>query len=103
MLCALPSVDELKLWTCFDKIITTLQEKFNKIYSARTKLEAEVSILYGELNNAVDKQVRKVKIERLFVKSKDSFTRVVDKTEELFDLKQKLKIQMLVVGTLKND
>ena len=69
--------------------MTTLQDKFNKIYSARAKLEAELNNIYGEINNAVDKQDRKVKIERLIVKCKDAFTRVVDKNEELFDLAQK--------------
>ena len=37
----------------------------------------------------MDKQERKVTIERLIVKCKDAFTRVVDKNEELFDLAQK--------------
>ena len=37
----------------------------------------------------MDKQDRKVKIERLIVNCKDSFTRVVDKNEYLFDLAQK--------------
>ena len=37
----------------------------------------------------MDKQDRKVKIERLIVKCKDAFIRVVDKNEELFDLTQK--------------
>ena len=69
--------------------MTTLQDKFNKLYSARAKLEAELNNIYGEINNAVDKQDRKVKIERLIVKCKDAFTRVVDKNEELFDLAQK--------------
>ena len=69
--------------------MTTLQDKFNKLYSARAKLEAEVFNIDGEINNAVDKQDRKVKIERLIVKCKDAFTRVVDKNEELFDLAQK--------------
>ena len=36
-----------------------------------------------------DKQNRTVKIERLIVKRKDAFTRVVGKNEELFDLAQK--------------
>ena len=45
-----------------------LQDKFNRIYSARAKLEAEPINIYGEINNAVDKQGRKVKIERLIVK-----------------------------------
>ena len=68
--------------------MATLQDKFNKLYSARAKLEAELNNIYGEINNAVDKQDRKVEIERLIVKSKDAFTRVVDKNEELFDLAQ---------------
>ena len=69
--------------------MATLQEKFNKLYSARAKLEAELNNIYGEINNAVDKQDRKVKVERLIVKCKVAFTRVVDKNEELFDLAQK--------------
>ena len=52
-------------------------------------MEAELNNIYGENNNAVDKQDRKVKIERLIVKCEDAFSRVVDKNEELFDLAQK--------------
>ena len=69
--------------------MTTLQDKFNKLYSARAKLEVERNNIYCEINNAVDKQDSKVKIERLIVKCKDAFTRVVDKNEELFDLAQR--------------
>ena len=69
--------------------MTTLQDKFNKLYSARAKLESQLNNIYGEINNAVYKRDRKVKIERLIVKCKDAFTRVVDKNEELFDLAQK--------------
>ena len=86
--CVLYSSTKLTCGSCF-KILTTLQDKFNKLYSARAKLEAELYNIYGEINNAVDKQDRKVKIERLIVKCKDAFTRVVDKNEELFDLAQK--------------
>ena len=66
--------------------MATLQDKFNTLYSARAKLEAELNNIYGEINKAVDKQDRKVEIERLIVKCKDAFTRVVDKNEELFNL-----------------
>ena len=69
--------------------MTTLQDKFNKLYSARAKLEAELNKIYGEINNAVDKKDRKVKIERLIVKCKDASSRLVDKNEELFDLAKK--------------
>ena len=66
--------------------MATLQDKFNKLYNARAKVEAELKNIYGEINKAVDKQDKKVKIECLIVKCKDAFTRVVDKNEELFDL-----------------
>ena len=54
--------------------MATLQYKFNKLYSAKAKLEAELNNIFGEINSAVDKQDRKVKIERLIAKSKDAFT-----------------------------
>ena len=66
-----------------------LRDKFKKIYNARAKLETELNNIYGEINNAVDRQERKVKIERLIVKCRDVFTRVVDKNEELFGQAQK--------------
>ena len=58
--------------------MSTLQDKINKLYGARAKSEAELNNIYGEINNAVDKPGRKVKIECLIVKCKDAFTRVVD-------------------------
>ena len=69
--------------------MATLQDKINKLYGAKAKLEAELNNIYGEINNAVDKQGRKVKIERLIVKCKEAFTRIVDKNDELSDLAQK--------------
>ena len=66
-----------------------MQDKFNKLHSTKAKLEAEFNNTYGEINNAVDKQDRKAKIERLIVKCKDAFTKVIDKNEELFDLARK--------------
>ena len=68
--------------------MTTLQDKLNNLYSARAKIEAKLNNIYGEINNAVDKQDRKVKIERLIVKCNDASTRVVDQNEEIFDLAQ---------------
>ena len=50
---------------------------------------AELNNIIGEINNGVDKQDRKVKIERLAVKCRDAFTKVVEKNEELFHLAQK--------------
>ena len=78
-----------------------MQDKFNKLYSARTKLGPELNNIYSEINNAVDKRDRKVKIERLIVKCKDAFTRVVDKNEEFFDLAQKTEDQDTVCKNLE--
>ena len=69
--------------------MATLKDKLNELYSAGAKLEPELNIIYEEINNAVAKQDREIKIQRLIVKCKDAFTRVVDNNEELFDLAQK--------------
>ena len=66
-----------------------LQDKFNKLYISRAKVEAELNNIFGEINNAVDKQDRKVKIECLIVKCKDALTKEVGENQELFDLAQK--------------
>ena len=83
-----------------------LQDKFNKVYSARANLEAELNNIYGEIKNAVDKQDRKVKIERLIVKCKDASTRVVNtrvvnKHEELFELAQKTEDPVAACKNIK--
>ena len=79
-----------------------MQDKFKKLYSARVKLEAELNNIYGEINNAVDKQDRKAKIERLIEKCKDAFTRLVDENEELFDLAQKTEDPDAACKNLEN-
>ena len=80
----------------------TLQDKFNKLYSARAKLEAELNNIFGEINNAVDKQDRKVKIENLIVKCKEAFIRAGYMKKSSLIWHKRLNIQMLPVRTLKN-
>ena len=70
-------------------IMATSQDKFNKLFCVRAKLEAKLNKNYDKINNSVDKQDTKVKIEWLIVKCKDAFTRIVDKNEEFLDLAQK--------------
>ena len=82
--------------------MATFQDKFNKLYRARAKLEAELNNIFGEITNALYKQDRKVKIERLIVKCKDAFTRIVDKNEELFDLAQKTEDPDAACKNLEN-
>ena len=47
--------------------MATLQDKFNKVHSVMAKLNADFNSIYGEINNAVDKQDGKVMIKRLIV------------------------------------
>ena len=79
-----------------------MQDKFKRLYSERAKLEAKLNNIYGEINNAVDKQDRKLTTERLIVTCKDAFTRVVDKNEELFDLAQKTEEPDAACKNLEN-
>ena len=51
---------KLNFGSGFHKIKATRQDKLNKLYRAREKLEAEFNNIYGEINNAV------VKKEELF-------------------------------------
>ena len=78
--------------------MATLQDEFNKLYSARAKLEAELNNIYGEINNAVDKT------GKLWsnVKCKDAFTEEVDKNEELFDLAKKIEDPYAACKNLEN-
>ena len=50
------------------------------------------SNIYGDINNSNDKQDRKVMIEHVIVKCKDTFTAVIDNNKELcFDYSQQDK------------
>ena len=53
------------------------------------KLGAELSSIYSDFNNSIDKQDRNVKIEHPILNSKDAFTSVIEKNEELSDLAHK--------------
>ena len=46
------------------------------------KLEAERSNTYSDINNPIDKQNRKVKIERLIVKCKNAFNNLIETNKE---------------------
>ena len=82
--------------------MTTLQEKFKKFSSARAKLETKLNNIYSDIDSVVDKQDRKAKIERMIVRCKDAFTRVVDKNGELFDLVQKNRVPSAARKNLEN-
>ena len=65
------------------------QEKLKKLFNARSNLESELCNIHKDITDAVDRQDRRVKVERLVSKLKDVFSKLVQKNEELFDLASK--------------
>ena len=65
------------------------QEKLKKLFKARSNLESELCNIHKDITDAIDRQDRRVKVERLVSKLKDVFSKVVEKNEELFDLASK--------------
>ena len=65
------------------------QEKLKKLFNARSNLESELCNIHKDITDAIDRQDRRVKVERLVSKLKDVFSKLVQKNEELFDLASK--------------
>ena len=65
------------------------QEKLKKLFNARSNLESELCNIHKDITDAINRQDRRVKLERLVSKLKDVFSKLVQKNEELFDLASK--------------
>ena len=65
------------------------QEKLKKLFNARSNLESDLCNIHKDITDAIDRQSRRVKVERLVSKLKDVFSKLVQKNEELFDLASK--------------
>ena len=64
-------------------------EKLKKLFKARSNLESELRNIHKDITDAIDRQDRRVKVDRLVSKLKDIFSKLVQKNEELFDLASK--------------
>ena len=69
--------------------MTEQQEKLKKLFNARSNLESELRNIHKDITDAIDRQDRRVKVERLVSKLKDVFSKLVEKNEELFELASK--------------
>ena len=65
------------------------QEKLKNLFNARSNLESELCNIHKDITDAIDRQDRRVKVERLVSMSKDIFSKLVEKNEELLDLASK--------------
>ena len=68
------------------KITIQSQEKLKKLFSVRSNLESELRNIHKDITDAIDRQDRRVKFERLVSKLMDAFCKMVRRNEELFDL-----------------
>ena len=65
------------------------QENLKKLFDARPNLESELRNIHKDITDAIDRQDRRVKVERLVSMLNDVFSKLVQKNEELFDLASK--------------
>ena len=68
--------------------MTEQQEKLKKLFNARSNLQSEIYNIHKDITDAIDRQDRRVKVERLVSKLKDAFSKLVEKNEELVDFCQ---------------
>ena len=61
----------------------SLDQKFKKLYVARSKREAELHTIHEDILHCINSQSRRVKNERLVTKCNEAFITVVDKNEDL--------------------
>ena len=66
--------------------MTEQQENLKKLYNSRSNVESELRSIHKDITDAIDRQYRRVKVERLIFQFKDVFSKLVQKNEEIFDL-----------------
>ena len=66
-----------------------MEEKLQKLYASRTKLQKELKICHELINEAIDRKDRRVKVEKLVNDSKSTFQAAFEKNEDLLKLAAK--------------
>ena len=66
-----------------------MEEKLQKLYASRTKLQKELKICHELIDEAIDQKDRRVKVEKLVNDSKSTFQAAFEKNEDLLKLAAK--------------
>ena len=66
-----------------------MEEKLQKLYASRTKLQKKLKICHELIGEAIDRKDRRVKVERLVNGSKSTFQAAFEKNEDLLKLAAK--------------
>ena len=69
------------------------QEKLKKLFNAISNLKSELSNIHKDLTDAIDRQDRRVKVERLVSESKDVFSKLMQKNYLTWSVKRRTQIQ----------
>ena len=65
--------------------MTEQQKKLIELFNAKSNLASEFCNIHKDITDAIDRQDRRVKVQRLICKLKDIFSKLVQKNEEQFD------------------
>ena len=66
-----------------------MEEKLQKLYASRTKLQKELKICHELIDEAIARKDRRVKVEKLVNDSKSTFQAAIEKNEDLLKLAAK--------------
>ena len=66
-----------------------MEEKLQKLYASRTKLQKELKICHELMDEAIDRKDRRVKVQKLVNDSKSTFQAAFEKNEDLLKLAAK--------------
>ena len=66
-----------------------MEEKLQKLYASRTKLQKELNICHELIDEAIDRKDRRVKVEKLVNDSKSTFQAAFEKNEDRLKLAAK--------------
>ena len=64
------------------KVMAEQLEKLKKLYNARSNPESDLRNILKDITDAIDRQDRRVKVERLGSKLEDGFSKLVQKNEQ---------------------
>ena len=80
----------------------SLDQKVKKLYTARSKREAELHAIHEDILHCINSQSRRVKIERLVTKCNEAFMTLVDKNEDLVAFSGKTKDPSALAPSLES-
>ena len=79
-----------------------LDQKVKKLYSVRSKREADLDAIYEDILYCINSHCRRVKVERLVTKCNEAFMTVVDKNEDLIAFAGKTEDPSALVLSLES-